>query len=91
MIEKALAICVPYEQYCGGSTASPAAAGSIKCSHSGCLTSLFPQERVNSFTVPDEVTFICPMRFLCGSGFVVQIGRVSLATKGNENGFSVAG
>lgn len=74
----------------GGSTASLAPAGSIRCSHSGCLTSLVPQERVNS-SVPDEVTFMRPVWFLCGGLALVQTVKVSLVAKGNENGFSVAG
>lgn len=75
----------------GGSTASLAPAGSIQCSHSGCLTSLVPQERVNSFAVPDEVTFMRLVWFLCGGLALVQTVKVSLMAKGNENGFSVAG
>lgn len=75
---------LPVSSTAWGTTASLTRAGSIQCSHSGCLTSLFPQERVNAFTV----TFI--HGFFVGLA-LAQTVKVSPVSRGNANGFSVAG
>lgn len=75
---------LPVSSTAWGTTASLAPAGSIQCSHSGCLTSLFPQERINSSTVTS-------VHGLCVGLALAQIVKVSPVSRGNANGFSAAG